>query len=212
LVHRLADEGVPLTNLSAVLYLDERCRRWATNNPRELAQTEDKVLPFLTRPYVDAVLASHPDDRATHQIHRQIINRLVPGMDTDPPVDWPWFEELVTVRRSQVVVNEVMSRLPFGMRRASVAIRDRLRTQNVAWESWTPFDEASWLESQLGWARETALSRESSPVWSYLHRPTFERLLDPRTDAAERRMNQLPLYAALTMFLYEELERRMAAS
>jgi len=211
-VHRLADEGVPLTNLSAVLYLDERCRRWATNNPRELAQTEDKVLPFLTRPYVDAVLASHPHDRATHQVHRQIINRLVPGMDTDPPVDWPWFEELVTVGRSQVLVSEVMSRLPFGMRRAYVAVRDRLRTQKVEWESWTPFDEASWLESQLPWARETALSRESSPVWSYLHRPVFERLLDPRTDAGERRLNQLPLYAALTMFLYEDLEQRMAAS
>lgn len=210
-VLRLADEGVPLTNLSAVLYLDERSRRWAANNPRELAQTEDKVLPFLTRPFVDAVLASHPDDRATHQIHRQIINRMVPGMATDPPVDLPWFEEVATVSRSQVLVREVMSRLPHSVRRAYIAIKDRLEPPVVEWESWTPFDEASWLESQLPWARETALSRESSPVWSYLHRPTLERLLDPKTDARERRLNQLPLYAALTMFLYEEVERRTAA-
>jgi len=210
-VLRLADEGVPLTNLSAVLYLDERCRRWAANNPRELAQTEDKVLPFLARPFVDAVLASHPDDRATHQVHRQIINRMVSGMDTDPPVDLPWFEELATVSRSQVVVSEAMSRLPHPLRRAVVAIKDLLEPPAVDWESWTPFDEASWLEARLSWAREIALSSDGSPLWSYLHRPTLERLLDPKTEARERRLNQMPLYAALTMFLYEDVERRTAA-
>ena len=88
-VVRAADEGVPLENLSVFVYLDERARRWAANNPRELAQTEDKVLPFLTRPYVEAALSLHPDEHATDHLHRLAISRLVPGLESEPELEPP---------------------------------------------------------------------------------------------------------------------------
>jgi hypothetical protein len=106
---------------------------------------------------------------------------------------------------------EVMSRLPYAIRRGIVASRDRLRPPRPTWERWTAYDEASWLEPNLGWARDVALSSPSSRLWDYIHRPRLERLLNPATDASERRVHQLALFASLTMFAYEDVERRLRA-
>ena len=211
LVQRHADEGVSLKNLANVIYLDERCRRWAPNNPRELAQTEDKVLPFLTRPYLEAALRSDPDDRAVHQVHRRVIRRLIPELEHEPRLDKPWFTDLVDISGKRKLTMEIMSRLPYAIRRGIVASRDRLRPPRPTWERWTAYDEASWLEPNLGWARDVALSSPSSRLWDYIHRPRLERLLNPATDASERRVHQLALFASLTMFAYEDVERRLRA-
>ncbi len=211
LVQRHADEGVSLKNLSNVVYLDERCRRWAPNNPRELAQTEDKVLPFLTRPYLEAALRSDPEDRASHQVHRRVIRRLVPELEHEPRLDKPWFTEPEELGTKRKVTNDVMSRLPYTLRRGIVATRDRIRPPRPTWERWTAYDEASWLEPNLGWARDVALSSPSSRLWDYIDRPHLERLLNPATHASERRVHQLALFASLTIFAYEDFERRLRA-
>jgi hypothetical protein len=209
LVQRLADEGVSVRNLSTAVYLDERCRRWAANNPRELAQTEDKVLPCLTRPYAEAALRSDPDDRSTHQLHRRMIRLHAPALEHEPRLAKPWPSGVEAASRKRWLTNEVMSRLPFAARRAVVAARDRIRPPAGAWENWTAFDEASNLESNLGWAREMAVSSSGSRLWDYVDRRLLERLLDPATDASVRRVHQLPLFATLTILAYEEAERRL---
>ena len=211
-LERLADEGVALSNLSTVFYLEERCRRWAANNPRELAQTEDKVLPFMTRTFVMPVLATHPHERATHQIHRRITSGLVPGMGDDVPLAQGWFTSVSDPPRREMMTRGVMSRLPLSVQRAQLALRERLRPAKVEWEPWTPYDELSWLEANLGWAREIALSSPSSPMWDYVDRRRFEHLLDPATESRERRVNQLPLFAGLTMLAYDGFERELRSS
>ena len=198
-----------MRNLATAFYLDERCRRWATNNPRELAQTEDKVLPFLTRSYVTSVLSVDPDDRAYHQVHRQVIRRLVPELEHEPAPDIPWAKPPQPVGWARSMYNVVMASLPHAARRGIVIARDRLHSTRVVRAPWSPYDEASWLEANLPHARETILSRTSSPLWDYLHRRTVERLLAPGTSADERRLHQLPLFAAYTMFLYEGIEEEL---
>lgn len=209
-VARLADEGVPLVNLSVCFYLDERCRRWASVNPRELAQTEDKVLPFLTRPWVEGVLSRHPDERATHRIHRGIIRQLVPGLEREPRLDHPWYVEVERMGVARRATNALMPRLPYPVLRAVIAAKERIRPPAAEWEAWTPYDPVAWLESNLGWARDVSLSRPSSPLWAYLDRRRFEHLLSPGADPTQRRLHQFPLAAALTMFAYEAFEDRLA--
>ena len=209
LVDRWSGAGVPLDNMPVAFYLDERCRRWATNNPRELGQTEDKVLPFLTRQYVRSALTMRAVDRSQQLLHREIIRTLIPGFDVDPPPDMPWKgPHGVPARRR--LLNETMPRIPFRARKAMFAVRDRIRPPRVGRVLWSPYDEESWLEANLGWARDVAFANDASPLWAWIDRSQLEHLLDDRTTQAERRVLQLPIFAALTMFRFEQFEQSMA--
>jgi len=212
LLARWSDEGVPLENLPAAFYIDERCRRWGMNNPRELAQTEDKVLPFLTRPYVQAALSMQPDQRTLQRLHREIIRTLIPGFDVHPPVDIPWRESVLRPNRRRRLMNEVLPRVPYIARRSLLAARERVRPRPVGRVLWSPYDEESWLEANLTWARDIAFASEQSPVWDYVSRRKLEKLLEPGTAPAARRRLQLPIFAALTMFQFEQIERTLLAA
>ena len=205
LVRAAHEAGAAVENLPTMFYLLERCRRWAANNPRELAQTEDKVLPFLTRPYVTSALSIVPDERLTERLHYRMMEMLVPGSSADPPFDKPWrtLERLPASRR---IRNGVMSRLPEPVLRPASLARDRLRPQVIERAPFSPYDEESWLEANLGWARELVADRPASPIWDLASRPTMDRLLAERTTQAERRRSQLPLFAALTMLEFERVE------
>jgi hypothetical protein len=211
-VEQTAAAGVPPETLSVAFYLDERGRRWAANNPRELGQTEDKVLPFLTRPYVMTALSLRPDEQASDALHRGIIRSLVPELEHTPPLGKPWRTPSEPPGWGRVVYNTVMASLPYAARRAVTRARDLVRPQHVLRAPWSPYDEASWLEANLDHAREAMLSRPRSPLWAFLHRPMVERLLAPATSPDVRRLHQLPLFAAYTMFLFEAIEEELAAA
>ena len=49
-------------------------------------------------------------------------------------------------------------------------------------------------------------------MWDYADRRRFEHLLDPATESRERRVNQLPLFAGLTMLAYDGFERELLRS
>lgn len=203
---------VPVPNIPTFQYLDFRCRRWASMNPRELAQTEDKVLPFLTRAYVESVLSLHVDERATHQLHRGVIRRLRPELEHDPPLDSPWYPvPAKRTGRARGLYNHVMASLPYPARRLVTTARDAVRSPSVARTPASPYDEESWLEANLDHARETMLGRSASPLWSFVDRRMLERMLAADTAPRTRRLHQLPLFAAYTMFLHEAIEAELAA-
>ncbi len=206
------EDGFARDNLPAQLYLDERCRRWAPNNPRELAQTEDKVLPFLSRPYVTAALSIREDERLLERLHRAVISSLVPGLESDPPLDRGWRDHLDRPSGSRVVRNRIMPLVPVAALRALVAVSDAVVQRQVSRTVLSPYDEESWLETNLTFVRDVCLSNDRSDVWDYLDRPTFARLLDDRTPAIQRRLFQYPLFAAMTMLQYEYLGRTELAS
>jgi asparagine synthase (glutamine-hydrolysing) len=201
----LAESGVPLTNLSTVLFLDERARRWASNNPRELAQTEDKILIFLTRPFADAALSTHPEDRDLNLIHRRSMEFHLPGLVDAQPFSQPWHVSHPLTRKARLVKG-VMSRIPYRPLSALTAVRERMRPTNTTWVDWTAYDEAAWLEERLDWARELVAGRGGSSLWSYVDRADLDRLLDPRTNRHERELREVPLFAALGLLLYEAIE------
>jgi hypothetical protein len=151
-------------------------------------------------------------DRSMQRMHREILRTLIPGFDVEPPVDIPWTESPRTFTTSRRLLNEVMPRVPYGVRKGMFTVRDRIRPPRVMRVLWSPYDEESWLEANLGWARDVAFASATSPLWTWIDRRTFERLLDDRTTQAERRVLQLPIFAALTMFQFEAVERSLAAS
>ena len=209
-VERLHDEGAAVDNLGVAFYLDERCRRWNANNPRELAQTEDKVPPFLARPYVEPVLGLAGAERAADRLHRAVIRSLVPELENDPPFDRPWREGATPPSRIRAARNWLMPQVPLAWQELLMALRDRVRPPVVSRVPYSPYDEESWLEANLGWARDVTLGQPDSPLWGFVDRQTCERLLSATGPQGMRRVFQLPIFAALTMFAFERLERTLA--
>ncbi len=203
--------GAAPENLTTMFYLDERCRRYNANNPRELAQTEDKVNPFQTRAYVTSALSMLPRERTLDRLHHEVIKALVPGLEAIPPFDKPTPEDFRLPSSPIRVRNAVMSRLPYPILRTIVASRDGIHPPQVDRTPYSPYDEESWLEMNLDWARGVCLANANSALWTLIDRRSLERLLSGATPPAKRRIFQYPLFAAMTMFEYERVERALGA-
>ncbi len=207
---RLDGVGVAVANLPTAFYLTERARRWAANNPRELAQTEDKALIYLTRPYVETALSLTPEDSWLERFHRRAMGRLVPGLEEDPPFDLPWRDATEWPTRSELARNALVPRIPLGLRRSMVRAYGRVRPPRVGRAVTSPYDEPAWIEANLTSIRDLCLSSRTSDLWAYLDRQALERLLEvPSAD--DRRRLQLPLLATITLFQFEAIERVLAA-
>lgn len=204
-------EGAAAENLTSMFYLAERCRRYGANNPRELAQTEDKVVPFQTRAYVESALSILPRERSRDRLHYEVIRALVPGLESVPPFDKPSHEEVALPSRAIRLRNDLMPRLPYPALRGLVMARDALHPPRLARTPLSPYDEASWLEMNLGWARDVCLANDGSGLWSFVDRHKLELLLSKATPAETRRVFQFPLFAAMTMFEFERVERTLLA-
>lgn len=206
-VRAASEGGAAPENLPVMFYLAERCRRYGANNPRELAQTEDKVVPFQTRPYVASALSMLPSERAQDRLHYEVIRSLVPGLESDPPFDKPSRTDVQLPGRMVRSRNAVMPRLPYPALRSIVRTRDAIRPPRLDRTPLSPYDEESWLEVNLAWARDVCLSNARSPLWDYIDRRTLERLLSSTTPPDTRRVFQFALFAAMTMFEFERLEQ-----
>ncbi len=206
------DDGAAAENLTTMFYLAERCRRYGANNPRELAQTEDKVVPFQTRAYVESALSILPRERAMDRLHFAAMQVLVPGLESVPAFDKPWVSNVDFPSRAVRMRNWLMPRLPYPALRAVVAARDLARPPRLDRTPYSPYDEESWLEMNLDWARDVCLSNGSSELWSFIHRGRLERLLASSTPSERRRVFQFPLFAAMTMFEFERVERDLGAA
>jgi asparagine synthase (glutamine-hydrolysing) len=211
LVRASFEEGAAAENLTTMFYLAERCRRYGANNPRELAQTEDKVVPFQTRAYVESALSILPKERSQDRLHHEVMRILVPGLESVPPFDKPSLEAVRLPGRIVRLRNGLMPRLPYVALRALVAARDLARPPRVEPAPYSPYDEESWLETNLDWARDVCLSNRGSALWSFIDRRRFERLLSPDTSAPARRLFQYPIFATMTMFEFERVERTLLA-
>lgn len=205
------EDGAAAENLTTMFYLAERCRRYGANNPRELAQTEDKVVPFQTRAYVESALSILPRERSLDRLHREAMRVLVPGLESVPAFDKPWREDVALPSRYIEMRNDVLPHLPYLALRALVAARDLAHPPRIERAPYSPYDEESWLEMNLDWARDVCLSNRGSGLWSFIDRPRLERLLAPDTPTGTRRLFQLPIFATMTMFEFERIERSLMA-
>lgn len=202
--------GVPVPNLGKAFYAVDKCRRWAPMNPRELSQTEDKVLPFMTRQFVAAALSLQPEVRWRSTLHQRVIADLVPGLETNPPLALPWPGEPPRRGRMEGTRDRIRPLLPYTVRRTAARLRDRIRPPVVYRSPTVPYDESAWIETNLSDVREVIMSQSSSPLWSFVDRGLMGRLLAARTSPDERRLNEFALFAALTMFEHDRLERSSA--
>lgn len=208
----LHESGARPDNLPKVWYVADKCRRWAPMNSRELAQTEDKVTAFMTRPYIEMVLRLRPDVRWLGHLHRGVIARLVPPLEHDPPPAVPWNVQIPQRGRPARIFDRVRPYLPYDVRRAMAGARDRVKPIVVFRSPTVPYDESTWIEANLPYIRDAILAEASSPLWSVVDRSVVDRLLRPSTSPDLRRLSENALFAILTMFEHERVDRAVRAS
>lgn len=211
-IRTLHRQGSAVPNLPKAWYIEDKCRRWAPMNARELSQTEDKVVPCMTRPWIEAILRLRPEARWRNLLHRRLIARLVPGLDMDPPTALPWPGALPGRPGRERLMDRVRPLLPYDVRLGVAHLRDRLRPPVVYRSPTVPYDESAWIEANLPSIREVIMSRGSSPLWAYVDRRHVDRLLRSSTPADERRLHENALFATLTMFEHERLDQALRLS
>ena len=136
-----------------------------------------------------------------------MTNALIPGLAEDPPFDIPWRHAVDWPSRRDRWRRRVIGALPLETRALLVKSRDLVRRPSTPRAPTTPYDEPSWITANLGSIRDVCLAHASSDLWAFIDRRTMERLLSGTTADAERRLLQRPLFAAITMFSYEQIGR-----
>ena len=204
-IDEAGDDGFGSADRASLFYTFERVRRWGGNNPREFEPGEDKVLLFGTRPFMRAAFSTSAADRYTEVVHRGLLAASVPSMLSDPGFDQPWRSLPAQPGLSERMQGRIAAGVPDRLRPALTRAAHAVRPPAVAPAARGIWREIDWLEARREWIRDIALSQPSSAHWSYLDRTRFERLLDARTPAHVRGRWMLPLMAAASLFVYDEL-------
>ena len=195
-VDHMREDGFAYSELEALFYTEERVRRWAGNNFRQITSIRDVFSPFCTRAFIVAAFSVPQLYRYADHIHYELLGYLDRNMQQFP-LDWTWHPQ-----QSLPLIGHLLARLyqQTTIARVTRRVINRLAPSKV---SPSRHDQrADWLERFLPQLRQRVLDQSSSPLWDYVDRPRLEHLLDPNTAAAERRRSQAPLFDALTLFHY----------
>jgi asparagine synthase (glutamine-hydrolysing) len=213
------EEGFTPPDLPDLFYTYERVRRWVGNIFRWGAMREDHFYPFCTRPFIETAFSLSALYRWSEPIHYELIRHLVPRL-LPVPSDKPWRSQRPVlnrlkflgsfsygvVRRQLPGLQPLVSGVRAGIRRllarrsADQPVPGGLANAENGFDSDTM---AALVEVKREQIREVCFSQPRSLVWSFVHRPAFERLLSPSAGAQERRRHYEVLYAIATVFYYD---------
>ena len=200
LVRASFEEGAAAENLTTMFYLAERTRDAARATLREaLAPGRGQGGSLQTRAYVSPLSRSCPRSARWIGSTMRSCGSLVPGLESVPPFDKPSLEAVRLPGRIVRLRNGLMPRLPYVALRALVAARDLARPPRVEPAPYSPYDEESWLETNLDWARDVCLSTEA-PRCGHSSTGAIRTTPVAGHSAPARRLFQYPIFATMMMF------------
>jgi asparagine synthase (glutamine-hydrolysing) len=209
-VHRFVvqcvDDGFAPIDAPDVFQTYQRVGRWSGDNARRVMMVSDFFSPYCSRPFVEAAFAMPALQRYTQPLHYNLIRLLATELHSLPFDKEPWRSQQPTVNLLRLYG---ASTLRNARRRISSALRC-LKPKKSSKRS-TAFDRAAWFEAKHEQVREICLDQSNSLLWSFVDRPTFERIMSPTTDPAERSRHRAKLYSIATLFYYEADHQRHAA-
>lgn len=201
----LAD-GFSLRELEALYYLEERVRRWAGNNFRQVTSYRDVFSPFCTRVFTETAFRVPHLLRVADHVHYELLGYLDVNMQ-QYPFETPWYPQQRTKIRDELL-RQYYERSHIA--RIVRSVQNRIRPPKVFPSRQN--QRAAWLEQFLPVLRQTVLDQSSSPLWDYVDRGRLELLLDPAAPATQRRKQQTALFDALTVFHYQWICRESPKS
>ena len=201
-VEQCVEDGFDLFDVPDVFYTYERVRRWFGTNARKMMPAYDLFSNFCVRSFIEAAFALSPLQRYSEPLHYQLTYLLSPELHSLPFGGEPWRSQRPAVNllswQGTRVLNRVLSKVPYRIRRILSRTKHQ-RTSQVP----VVFDQAAWLEAKRKQVRDICLDQSNSPIWNYVDRARFERIMSPTTEPAERFRYTLRLYTIATLFYYQ---------
>lgn len=195
-VNQMRDDGFASTELEALFYLEERVRRWAGNNFRQITSYRDVFSPYCTRAYTMASFSVPLLYRYADHVQYELLGYLDRNMQQFP-FEVPWYPQR-PLPLSVHLLTRHYEKTRFA--RLTRRVLNRIHRPKIAPSRFN--QRAVWLEQFLPRLRQHVLDQSSSPLWDYVDRPRLEHLLDPNKPAEERRRSQASLFDTLTLFHY----------
>ena len=195
-VDQMRDDGFASTELEALFYVEERVRRLAGNNFRQITSYRDVFSPYCTRAFTMASFSVPLLYRYADHIHYELLGYLDRDMQQFP-FEVPWYPQR-PLPLSVHLLKRHYEQTRFA--RLTRRVLNRIHRPKVAPSRCN--QRAEWLEKFLPRLRQHVLDQSSSPLWDYVDRPRLEHLLDPNKPAEERRRSQATLFDTLTLFHY----------
>ena len=179
-------EGWPAEHAVDLFYAFARVRHWAARGVRRAAAHADLFSPFISRAYIEHCLRLPVGARYVEQPPRRLIDALWPEVDADR-YEFAWRPQL--------------PRAAFGLVLAEAARRVALRARDrpVSADAVVPLG-LLWFEAGLPVHRELAAGVPDSPIWAYVDRDRYARLL--AATPAERAPHASALNRVLTVLWY----------
>jgi hypothetical protein len=198
-VHRFVRECVAMgfapVDAPDVFYAFQRVGRWGGNNARRVMPIQDLFTPFSSRAFVSAAFALPASQRYTEPLHYSLMRRLSPELHRLPfdgkpwRAQQPWFNLLKV--QGVALWRRVQRRS--GSRSSSKRSPDKPAA----------FDRGGWFEGKRQQALSVCLDQVDSPLWNFVDRSVFERLMSSATEPDRRWRYRSALYGIATLFYYE---------
>jgi asparagine synthase (glutamine-hydrolysing) len=185
------DEGWRPYEISEAFYTFERVGQWGASG-RRLAGTDDALLPFCSRAYINYCFSLPSADRYLEAPHYRLLTALSPTLR-----DHRFESPFATQRRWHAPVRATGQLLrAAGMRLLDRRAQSANHAEPTAVEAQYPFQHA-WVEERLELIRELFFSSHSE-LWRFVSRPRVEALL--AGSEADRARDQEDLLRAITVF------------
>lgn len=204
LMEQFLDEGFAPIDVPHLLFTYERVRRWAGSNARKTLPQQDVFSPYCTRAFVETAFALPPDYRYCETLHYELTKFLVPQLHS-LPYDAPWLWQppitYLMQRRLDAVVRKVNRLFPHLLKH----YQSQQSYHSQQSSSIPAFTKSAWLEAKLLPLRELCLDQKNSPLWDFVNRSEFERIMSSAAEPTERSKYLTNLYTIITLFYYQIL-------
>ncbi len=170
------------------------------NNGRALAGYRDTFTPFATRAFFEATFSLSPMQRNTEPLHYGLVRHLVPALHGIELAQDNWYQQNALLRYIGQSVNDRMNRYVNGIRRRTQRFN---RSKSSFSHDDSTFHRVTWFESQRSKIRELALDSGASPVWDFIDKDRFERIMSDKESPMVRSRCLKLLFHIATLVYYQ---------
>ncbi|MBW2739632.1 MAG: hypothetical protein JRE64_12470 [Deltaproteobacteria bacterium] len=189
------DDGFAAADMPAVFYTNERVRRWAGANLRQLMSYKDVFAPLCTRPFVRAALSLSLMQRYSETLHYSLTKLLTPELFAIP-LEKPWRPQSSYRNYGNLLLDSALIKL-----KAITHIKSPMRRKTKLSNLDRLYLRSNWLEVTLVKIRENCLDH-GGVLWDIINRDEFEKLTSNKVSSAERKQKIHSLLNTTTMLYY----------
>ena len=174
--------------------------RRLSNNGRALAGFRDTFTPYATPAFLQAAFAMSPLQRYTEPLHFGLVRHLVPALHKVELAKDNWYPQNALVHYIREGVKLKAKRYARSIRRRTQRV---YRSKSHYSYDDSNFHRVSWFESQRSKIRELALDSAASPVWDFIDKDEFERVMSDNVEPAVRSRSLKLLFHIATLLYYQ---------